>query len=106
MLRKTLVLLLVALELLLLLALGTTRNLFHATIPHLIETLDHEEVGLMKNILRIYRIPHTLTERQVINRIQQVGLSHTVLPQKTIQFWRKLQLHLLQILVIEYRNPF
>ena len=45
----------------------------------------------MTNILRIDRISCTFTKRQKVDRIEQIGFSHPVLPEKAIQFGRKIQ---------------
>ena len=92
--------------LLLLPPLDTSIHLLLAPISLLIETLNHEEVGLMEDILRVDGIPSAFAEREVIDGIQQIGLSHAVLPQETVQLIGKEQIHLLQIPVIEYRNSF
>jgi len=57
----------------------------------------------MTNILRIDRISCTFTKRQKVDRIEQIGFSHPVLPEKAIQFSRKIQFYLLQVLIVQYR---
>jgi hypothetical protein len=43
----------------------------------------------------------TFTKRQKVNGIQQVGFSHTVVANKTIDFGRKIQLRLTDIFIID-----
>ena len=53
------------------------------------------------NQLRVNRIQMAFRERKVIYRIQHVGFAHAVRPQKTIEFWRKQQIALTQIAIIQ-----
>jgi hypothetical protein len=66
------------------------------------QSLDQKKFGIMPNYLTVYRIDCTLTERKIINGIQQIGLTHPVLSYKTIDLGRKIQIDLLKILVIKY----
>ena len=78
-------------------------NLFGCSVHCLIEPLNNKKVLFMTNILRIDRISCTFTKRQKVDRIEQIGFSHPVLPEKAIQFSRKIQFYLLQVLIVQYR---
>ena len=103
---QTCVLFLIPFELLLLPALHTTVNLLRRTVGGLVKSLNNKEIRIMPYILRVDGIAGTLTEREEINSIQQVRLSHSVLPEKSIQFRREGKFHLFQILVVEYGYMF
>ena len=103
MVRQAAVLLLVALELLLLPALHAAIDFLRRTVRRLIEPLYHEEIGLVKDVLRVDGVARALTERQVVDGIQQIGLAHAVLPEKAVQLGRERQFHLLQVLIIKDR---
>ena len=109
MLRQPLIFLLVALEMFL-------RTPFHAAVDGqlaqlvLILTqhtavvgvipLNHKEILVMTNHLRVNTGIGTSAERQVIHGIQQVGLTGTVRSDKTIHLRRQRQCCLLDILVV------
>ena len=91
-------------ELLLLLALHPTIHLLRSSIVREVHALNHKKVLIMHHILRINRIRGTFAEREIIYRIQQVGLPHPVLSDETIHLVREIQLHLLQVFIIQNRN--
>ena len=106
MVRQPRILLPVALELLLLSPLQSAVHLLRFPRIRLIKPLHHEELLPMQDILRVHRVHRTLAERQIIHRIQQIRLSHSVFADHTVQFRRKLQFRLRQILIIQYGYPF
>ena len=70
MIRQSGILFFITLELLFLPTFQTTINFFRITFIRYIKPLNHKEILIMHNILRINRIRSTLTERQIIDRIQ------------------------------------
>ena len=97
---------LIAFELLLLPALHAAINLFGRTIGCFVKTLNQEEVGFVANVLLIYGIARTFAKRQEIDGIEQIGLSHTILPEETVQLGGKLQVGFLQVFIVQYRQTF
>ena len=100
-LRQSLILLLIALEVLL-------RAPFHSAIDRgricrviIVEPLQHEEVLIMADHLRVDARIGTMAERQVIDRIQQIGLAHAVVAYETIDLRRQLQRCLPDVLIVE-----
>ena len=102
--RKAGILLLVALEHLLLTALHATVHLFHIPQLRLVKALDDKKILVVHHVLRIDRIRSTLAEREVIHRIEEVSLPHSVLSDETVHFGRERQVHLLQVFIIQNRN--
>ena len=96
--------LLIALELLLLASLHATIHLFGIARFRFIHPLNHKKVLLVHHVLRVDGIRGTLAERQIIHRIQQICLPHTILTDDTIHLGREIQFHLLQVFIIQYRN--
>jgi hypothetical protein len=99
------VFLLVSLELLFLSTLQPTIHLFGVALIGKITTLNNKEVLIMLDILRVNGVGGTLAKRKIVHCIQQIGLPHPVLSDETIHLGREIQLHLLQILIIQDRNP-
>ena len=106
MLGETGVGLLVALEYLLLAALHAAIDVLLIAIGRLVQSLHYEEVALVAHHLRVYRVGGALAERQVIDGIQQVGLAHAVLPDEAVHVGRKLEVGLLDVLIVEYGESF
>ena len=97
------VFLLVSLELLLLPALHAAIYFLRCAVGLLlVEALYDKEVGLVADVLRVDGVARAFAERQEVDGVQQVGLPHAVLPEKTVQLGRKCQFHLLQVFVVEY----
>ena len=92
---------LVSLELLFLTTLQPTIHFFRFALIGKIATLNNKKVLIVLDILRVYRIGDTLAKRKIVHRIQQIGLPHPVLSDETIHLGREIQLHLLQILIIQ-----
>ena len=46
----------------------------------------------------------TLAERQVIDRIEQIRLSHTIAAYETVNLWRQRDVDVSKISVIQYRD--
>jgi hypothetical protein len=102
MVRKALIFFLVTLKLLLLFALHATENFFGASVIGGIFALYHKEISRMQHILRVDGVTRTLAERQIIDGIQQIGLSHAVLPKEAVQLVGKSQVCLCYVLIIKY----
>ena len=99
MLRQSLILLLVPLEVL----LRATLHGYRYTKVLIIVSLQHKERLLMSDDLRVNGIACRPTERQVIYRIQHIGLTHPVPANEAVHLGRQLQRSLCNILIIEYR---
>ena len=102
MLREALIGLLIALE-------GLFLSAFHAAVDilflpkvGLVESLHHKEVGLVAHHLRVDGVRSALAEREVVDGIEQIGLAHAVLPNKAVHIGRKLEVGLLDVLIVEY----
>ena len=106
MVRQTRIFFLITLELFLLPSLHAAINFFRSSVSCFIKALDNKEIGIMTDILGIDRIAGAFAERQEIDCIQQIRLSHAVLSEETVQLGRKRKFHLLQVLIIEYRYAF
>ena len=59
-----------------------------AVVKHIL-AIDCKIVGTHTNVLAVHRIEVTLAKRQIIQRIQQIGLSHTVIADQTIHVVRE-----------------
>lgn len=94
------VLFLVPLELLFLPTAQSAIYLFFVPVFKFIFALDHADIGIVLDDLRIDGIGITPAKRQVINRIQQIGLTHAVVAHKTVDFGRQFKLNLRQVFVI------
>ena len=92
----------IALKLFFLPTLHPTEYLFRPTVISGIRSLYHEKLSSMQHILRVNRVTCTFTKRKIIDGIQQISLTHTVLPKETVQFGRKSQISLLNVLIIQY----
>jgi hypothetical protein len=101
--RKSLVIFLVAFELLLLVSA-------HAAIDRLFlllafkDALDHRKFSLVRDILGIHRVQVALAEGKVMDGIEQVGLPYPVFTHETIDPRAQLQVCLRIILEINYRK--
>ena len=104
MLSQTGVGLLVALQLLLLTAFHATVHQFASTILILILTLYHEEVLIVGDDLRVDGIVSTLAERQEIHGIEEIRLSHAILPQQAVHLRREFYVGREDVLVIDDGN--
>ena len=103
-LRQSLVLLLVALEMLLGASLHTAVDVFRIPIIILVITLKHEESLIVSDDLRVYRIAGTPAKREVVDGIEKVGLTHAVMADKTVNFWRQLHVGALDVFIINNGN--
>ena len=77
------VLFLVPLELLFLPTAQSAIYLFFVPVFKFVFALDHADIGIVLNDLCIDGIGVAPAKRQVINRIQQIGLTHAVVAHKT-----------------------
>ena len=64
-------------------------------------TFKHKKVLTMHEHLRVYRVERAATEREIIDRIEQIGLSHAVAPDKTVQLRRELKCHFAQVAIVQ-----
>jgi hypothetical protein len=103
MLGKPFVVLFIPPELLALVLLYPTMDFFFQSIP-LIIPLDKKKILPMTDILGIYRIEITLGHAHVVDGIQKVGLSGTVIPHKTIYLLAEFKLQLMVILEVNKKN--
>ena len=97
---QTLVLLLVALELFLAAALHAAVDFLGGAVLLLIESLHHEKLFAVADDLRVDGVGAALAEREIIDRVQQVGLAHTVVSDEAVQLRGKGKLRLTDILVV------
>jgi hypothetical protein len=86
---KPFILLEIALENFALIAAYRTNNLLGISMPIKL-TCDCKLICIELNILRIDCIEITLTRAQVINSIEQIGFSRTIVAEKTIHSFRQL----------------
>jgi hypothetical protein len=100
MLGKLLVFFLVPAELLLFLAPYSAINvlLFVKAVKY---SLDHTEILIVSHILTVYRIQIAFTECQVMNRIEDIGLTYTILTYETIYFPGEWNVYLFIILEVD-----
>ena len=102
-LRESLIFFLVALNMFLHATFHATIDVYLLSLFILIQTFNHEEIAVMRDDLRVYGVKRTLTERQVENSIEKVGLSRTVVPNEAVHLWRQIERCLTNIFKIEYR---
>ena len=100
MLRQSLILLLIALEMFLRTPLHTTIDILYITLFCAIVTFKHKEILIMHDNLRVNRIIGTATKREVIYSIQKISLTYTVMADKTINLWGQIQVHSLYVLIV------
>jgi hypothetical protein len=63
--------------------------------------MDDKKLFFMPYVLRIDRAAGAFAKRQEIDGIQQIGLTHTVQPEKAIQLGGKAEFGLLYVFIIE-----
>ncbi|CCX79231.1 unknown [Parabacteroides johnsonii CAG:246] len=105
MLRQFVVLFLIPLELFPLPAADGTKDLLFTSLI-VIVTLQHTHILSVVDQLGIGRIDMALTKREIMNGIQQIGLPHSVIPEKTIYIGRERNFCLKNVFIIEYRKLF
>ena len=99
---ESVVVLLVPLELLLLAAFETAGKLIVNTAVTRIIALNHKEGLSVRNIGTVDRTYCALAEREVIDGIEQIGLSHSVATYKAVYLARKSKRNIGQIPIVEY----
>ena len=104
MLRQSLVLLLVALEVLLGATLHATIDVVYVSIVVTIVALQHEELLAMGDHLRVDGIEGTPAEREIIDGIKEVGLTHPIMADKTVDLGRQLQVATLDVFIVDDGN--
>ena len=106
--REPPIFLLVALEMLLRATLHPAINRHrHVGVGHLVAhvfALDDEKILVVIDDLRVDWIVRAATEREVIDRVEQVGLPLAVVTNETVHFRRQLQRGLVDVLIIENGN--
>jgi hypothetical protein len=70
-------------------------------VASIIGTFYHEEVLLMVDHLRINSGEGTSAERQIVDRIEQVGLTFTVMPDEAVDLSRQFDICRQDILIID-----
>ena len=104
MLRQLVIFLLVALELLALLPPNGAEDFLQSPLI-VVLPLQHTHVLLVMDDLPVLRMDMAFRKREVIDGIEQIGLSHAVVAEKTIHFRRESDFCLLYVFVIENRKP-
>ena len=99
---QQLILLAVAFHRLALAALNAHHNIFIFAAAA-VATLQHHHVGIMV-YHRGIAVPAdaAFAEAQVVDSIENIRLAHTVIAGEAIDFWRKLQVCLCNVLIIQY----
>jgi len=105
MLRQFVILFFIPLELFPLPATDSTKDLLFTPLI-VIVTLQHAHILTIVDQLGIGRIDVAFAKREIMNGIQQIGLSHSVIPEKTIYFGRERNFCLENVFIIEYRKLF
>ena len=103
-LRESLILLLVAFEVLLGAPFHAAVDILHIPIITLVVALQHEESLVVRDDLRIDGIVGTPAKREIVDGIEKVGLTHTIMADKTVDLGRKLQVGALDVFVINNGN--
>src|SRR6476661_8213901 len=98
--RQTLIFFLVMLELFLMGAFHPAEY-FVGFIAFLHPGLYGKKRQIMLNVLTVNGIKKAFTKRNIVNRIQEIGFSHSVIPYKTIKFSAKTQLRFIIIFKID-----
>jgi hypothetical protein len=70
------------------------------------QTLDHTIILVIPDVLRVHRIQIALAKGQVMDRIQDIGLAHTIFANEAIYLLRKGYFNLFIILKIDQRKGF
>ena len=104
MLRQFVIFLLVALELLALLPPNGAEDFLQSPLI-VVLPLQHTHVLLVMDDLPVLCMDMAFREREVIDGIEQIGLSHAVVAEKTVHFRRESDFCLLYVFVIENRKP-
>ena len=68
-----------------------TADLVRMVAVLFIGTMDGKKEFIMPDVLAVNRIEVTLTEREVMDGIQDIGLANTVVTYEAIDLWRKLK---------------
>ena len=104
MLREPFILLLVALEVLLGAPFHAAVDVLHISIITLVVAFQHKESLVVRDDLRIDGIVGTPAKREIVDGIEKVGLTHTIMADKTVDLGRKLQVGALDVFVINNGN--
>ena len=105
MLRESLVLLLVALEVLLLSPLHAAGD-EEAAVSRLpidgpVGPFEHHEFLFVTYHLRVDGIGGRVTEREVVDGVEHIGLAHAVVSDEAIDLWRELQSGFRNVFVVD-----
>jgi hypothetical protein len=82
-------------------SLEAAKNFFGLVI-YVVPALNNGYIGAVPDILRVEQVSMAFAERQVINRIEQVGFTHAIVSQKAINLGRQTQIGLLNVFIIQY----
>ena len=100
--RELVVILLIALELLLLASFQSARKfVVHPKIGY-IRALNHKELLAMLYVLAVGRTYGTFAKREVVDRIEQIGLPHPIATDKAVDLGRQCKFHRSKTPVVEY----
>ena len=102
--RQALVFFLVTLEMLFGAALHAAIDQLVVACLILIDALEHEEFLPVENHLRVDGIAGAAAERKIIDGIQKIRLSLTIMPYEAIHLGRQLQRCRLNILIVDDGN--
>ena len=101
MLRELLVFLVVTLEMLMAAALHARIDMLRRTVVGHVVALQYKEVLVVGDDDAVHIGETRMAKRQIVHRIEQVGLAHAVTTNEAIDLWRQLQLGLPDVLVID-----
>lgn len=101
MLRQLLVLLVIATEVLVTATLHARIHMLAGSVVGLIVTLHDKEVLVVSDDHAVDIGKTRVTERQIVDRIKQIGLANAVAANQTVDLRRQLQLRLTDVLIID-----
>ena len=104
MLREPFILLLVAFEVLLGPPFHTAVDVLHIPIIALVVAFQHEESLVVRDDLRIDGIVGAPAKREIVDGIEKVGLTHTIMADKTVDLGRQLQVATLDVFIVDDGN--
>lgn len=73
-------------------------DVLHIPIITLVVAFQHEESLVVRDDLRIDGIVGAPAKREIVDGIEKVGLTHTIMADKTVDLGRKLQVGALDVL--------
>ena len=106
MLRQTSVFLAVALEVLLGATLHTAIHYLGFRLVGGISALEHKKLLAMTYHLRVGGADTAATERQIVYGVENIGLTHPIMADKTIYLRREVESDLTDVLIVQYGKFF